>query len=210
MKSKQYTKSKISPSESAKIHMHFLDMHTNNIESEERQSEQRIKFFLTLTTGTIALIAIFRREGFFPNDLFWITLASLCTLFIYGLLTFARIIWRNRNIDRLNKLKSVSGELLEKLDPSVNEYAKCLSKMEGESKTSPYDIKGTFAQFMYFTEGLLAAGIILTIGIHCNWGLLKNIIMTIYVLLTIPVILFKWSQKIRKVWENTNDNNAAA
>jgi hypothetical protein len=197
MSKKRDKPSDLTPFESAQIHLHFFDLHRKVKDSEEHQSEQRIRFFLTLTTGTVALIAVLQREDFFKNNSYLIILASLSILLLYGLLTFARIIWRNRSIDIHDKLMSSSGIMLQKIDPSTCLYGILTKKMDTEINSIVQRLKGTYAQFIYLAEGLLAAGIVLTIGIHKNIVSYKYIVWAVYVFLSIPSLLFVWSQYVR-------------
>ena len=102
------SESKITPADSIKLHLHYLDHFLRVEQNEEAQSEQRIKFFLTFITGTIAIISIFFNSV--NNNLinnvsyFEILVVFLSFAFLLGLFVFARVIWSDRKIKQHRKL----------------------------------------------------------------------------------------------------------
>ncbi len=51
------SKKELKPFEVVQIHLHYLDHHTKVQDNEQVKSEQMIKFFLSLTVGSIVLLS---------------------------------------------------------------------------------------------------------------------------------------------------------
>jgi len=83
------------------------------------------------------------------------------------------------------------------LDPSIARYAERDSEIKNKTNPPLKRIKGTFAQFMYLIEGLISAGILITIGFHNTRMLWKYVVWAVYVFLAIPCLMFVWSESVR-------------
>ena len=77
-------------------------------------------------------------------------LGSLSVLFIYGFLTFLRIIWSNRSIDIHQKLMNCSAIMLEKSDPSQSIYRILNKKMDTHVNPVFKKLKGTLRAIHLF------------------------------------------------------------
>ncbi|MGD1046861.1 MAG: hypothetical protein ABR936_16255 [Bacteroidota bacterium] len=183
----------------AQILLHYRDACLHNKESEEHQSEQRMKFFLGLVTATLALLSFLYKEKYFPAYQDIITIVSLFILFLFGLLTFSKIIWRSREIDKNNQTISDLDKSIISLDSYIEKgIMEAGKKVKEPSVFFLRAVKGTLAQFMYLTECLLASGIVLTAGI--KWCFTNYLLVAIPVIAIIVFILmYSWSQYIRKL-----------
>ena len=190
---------KISPPDVVHILLNYRDSYLRSKENEERESEQRVKFFLAVVTAALAVIGVILKEGYFLNHRFLIAFFSLVILFSYGLLTFARITWRSRANDRLDGMINTLNKSIEALDPFVHQTLTPILKNDSEPKL-PFirDLKGTLAQFIYLTESLLAAAIIWTTGNRYSWPLWCTWPLLVMVFFVVGWLLYKWSRYIRK------------
>lgn len=183
---------KLESSESVKIHLHYLDHFFRVEQNEELQSEQRIKFFLSLTTIIIAFLSLYK------NDSLVILAFFLFVLFILGLLVFARVIWSDRKIKKHQELWRISYEAIKNIDPSVVLYDKRLEEMNDEKILLPFRIiKGTLTQIMWFAEGILVGAFMFVVGTIINlklsYKLMLSGLTTIFILsvLGIWIVIIK-------------------
>ncbi|MBI3006664.1 MAG: hypothetical protein HYY49_14810 [Ignavibacteriales bacterium] len=169
-------------------------------ESEERHSEQRIRYFLTLLTAILGGMGFLLKEGISKSDSFVAATASafaLLILFGYGLLTFARIIWSRRTTDRFDSIISSVTCSIRNLDTELY-----LELFRGKAKTQSgitNKVKGTLAQFMYLTQGLLAAAIVTSLGTAFEISIVYIGILDWAVFSLVVLLLFAWSEHIRRV-----------
>ena len=203
--------------EKLNFYREFRDSYLHMKENEVRQSEQRIRFYLALVTGTLAVLGIiFNNESLSPN-IKEIALIALPILFVYGLLTFSQIIWSShviKNIDitigTLNRLiKDLDNKLKEKIDSALRYEAHIIIILK--------HIKGTFAQYMYLTEGLLVAGFIFLIGFDQNSDTNSKLIISsiaVRAFLITVALLYIWGNRVKngisrkKQIENNNINES--
>jgi hypothetical protein len=144
-------------------YLNSYDLLTKTKESEVKQSEQRLRFFLALVTGTVAFIGIFIRENPSFLDAYWVTIISISILSLYGGLTFSRLIWSSQVIHDLDVSIGIIQDLIKERNPVLKEKLDN-AKLDSYSKTSFFNyIKGTYAQYMYLTEGLLIGGLVFII-----------------------------------------------
>lgn len=194
------------PSERAEVYLHYLDLSFRSKEQEERQSEQRIKFFVTLATATVAIIGYFLREKPESGVLLLMTAVSLSILFLFGLITFARIIWRGQTIDQLNGLIKTVSDALKTLHPQFP--AQLTSQRLEEPKNALLKkLKGTLAQYLYLTQGLLIAGLTVTIGVWLGSQAVYIAVIAILLAIFVVFLMFKWSQQIRSAQKALSSEN---
>ena len=197
MKGKQTKSIEFSHLEKAQIYLRFIDLQTRSKENEELQSEQRIKFFLTLVTTTVGLMAVIYREGLFNSHVSWFVPSALLILFAYGLLTLSRIIWRSRAIDHHDRSLVALHLSIEKLDPSMAET------LRGGIRTYPKrswlfeKLNGSLAQFTYVTEALLLWGIVFISTTNFAWPWYCIYGTSTLSSIVIVYILYRWSQAVR-------------
>jgi hypothetical protein len=86
--------------------------------------ERRFNFFLTLTTSVIAgLAALYAKEGVIDKaTLPYVTRAALAGLFMFGLMTYLRLLQKNRVTDEHHETLRYIRDRLAKLDPAAGEY----------------------------------------------------------------------------------------
>lgn len=179
------------------IYIHFRDSLLHLKETEERQSEQRIVFFFALATLVFGLLTFLARESSVSNSLDLVTIISLFVLFLFGLLTFARVIWRSRNVDRIEHVINNLNKAIEALDPQVRETLKPFddSKFPIHPKIEP--LKGTLAQFLYLSEFLLAGAFVYLVVRHLQCSVPWSLVLAFSIATPIVLGLFKWSQHVR-------------
>ena len=176
----------------------YRDSFVSMREIEVRQSEQRIRFFLALVTAVLAFIGILNNDSARLFDPFIVAVIAILILLIYGILTFSQIIWSSNVIYNYDVTKGVLDELIKELDPILKAKLE-KSDLRNDSKILGLrNIKGTFAQYMYLTEGLLFAGLIFLIGLKLFPD--KIFFISIVALLGFIVTatsLFIWGKKIK-------------
>lgn len=195
--------SKIDSSESVKIHLHYLDHFFRIEQNEELQSEQKIKFFLALATGIMALLS-----GLMYEEISFIILAVfLFVLFLLGLFIFASVIWSDRKIKQHRQLWTISYEAIKTIDPSVVRYRERLNEMDDQKIFSLLrKSKGTLTQIMWFIEGVLFAALMFALGIILDLQLTDRIILSIIPVIFVLIVLRFWAKYIKKgITKNGNN-----
>ena len=82
-----------------------LDLLQKSIESEEKQAEQRINFFLSLVAASVGILAILIKEKVnFLGDPLLVISGLLMILLAFGAITLNRINWRAINIRKYSAL----------------------------------------------------------------------------------------------------------
>ena len=199
--------SKIDPSERVKIHLHYLDHFFRIEQNEELQSEQRIKFFLVLAAGIIAILSMFIKLNFITKDSLIILAVILFVLFLLGLFVFARVIWSDRKIKQMRQLWTISTEEIKIIDPSVVRYRERLDEMDDQKIIWPLRIfKGTLTQIMWFVEGVLIAALMFFLGIILDCQLACRIILSFITTVLVLIVLSYWANYIKK-GITKNENN---
>jgi len=163
-------------------------------ENEIHQSEQRIRFFLGLVTGTGAII------GFLSNyfDPFLIASISLPILFVYGILTYSQLIWSSHVIRNREVTRGLLEELIKESDPILKAKIDDADLRDDSQIPVLKDIKGTFAQYMYLTEGLLVVGFVFLIGLkYYQNNLWIIIIVAVFGFIINTAIMLIWGNKIK-------------
>ncbi len=182
------------------FYLEYRDSIINTKEIEVRQSEQRIRFFLALVTGIAAVIGILGNNKSNIINPIDVTLIAIPILIVYGILTFSQVIWSSHVIRNLDVSIVFLNELIKKLDPNLKKgYAKIDLRYESNIIVLR-NIKGTFAQYMYLTEGLLVAGFIFLLGLKYYPDRLNTIyyiIVAVAFLITV-IIMFAWSHFIKE------------
>lgn len=197
------SESKITPADSIKLHLHYLDHFLRVEQNEEAQSEQRIKFFLTFITGTIAIISIFFNSV--NNNLinnvsyFEILVVFLSFAFLLGLFVFARVIWSDRKIKQHRKLWDESYNVIKDIDPSVICYQNKLQKINDNKIWKPLRIfKGTLIQIIWFTEGFILALLLFVLSIMFQCQLICRIFLITVPTAFILLLLRLWASYIKQ------------
>jgi hypothetical protein len=184
--------------EKSQIYAQYRDYFVRSKEIEERQSEQRIRFFLTLVTGIAAFLGILLRENLSLHNLLVISMASSIILFLFGIFTFTRIIWSVSIIDGDIKSISAMNNLINKFDPSIMQSFKDIDVRETVNIIVFKHIKGTYAQYMYLTDGLLGAGIVFIYGAVKPLPFSYTVIIAIEIFILVFFVLFMWSLIVRR------------
>ncbi|MBI5020526.1 MAG: hypothetical protein HZB59_03740 [Ignavibacteriales bacterium] len=158
-------------SDGIQLAMKLLDLVIRRIEQHETQSEQRVKLFLTLGSGSIAFLTIFARFGGQPDTInFWTTLVVLFVLLIFGLETMHSLIWQIIYVRSNSKLDSILRATLAKQYQFVSTYNYIIDESENlRSKPTGWRrrIRGSLTEFMYIANSLIVSGIV----IMFFWGI---------------------------------------
>jgi putative (di)nucleoside polyphosphate hydrolase len=90
----------------------------------EELGERRVNFFITLTTAIIAgIVALMTSETeLSETEVRQIASAALSSTFLFGVITFLRMLKRNRVTDEYKGLMRYLREQLSKLSPNLHEY----------------------------------------------------------------------------------------
>ena len=182
--------------------VHVVEMNARNIENEDRKAEQAILFFLSVSAGSIGLLSLL--EKFQPIMVTvgaGVTVVVLSILFLYGLVTLNRHIWRSVYIRGYQDHIMSAFKHLAAVNPICQEQLVIQQRHEREwqpSKSSYWKLRGATAEFIYLTNSLLAGGIAMTLCsplINVPWvvGL-----VSIIVAFAVGYILHRISVKILK------------
>jgi hypothetical protein len=185
--------------DNTEIFLRLRELTERSKEVEERQSDQRIRFFLTLSTATVAIIGFFLRDDISTNresEIGVVSFIAFTILFLYGILTFAQIIWNRRAIARYDVIIWNLTKRAEELMPRIhvhNDY-----ESDNEKLWIVKSLKGTLAQFMYFTEAVLGSASLLMLGIALKWHWCTIICLGSSAFALIIIILLLWSEYVRR------------
>jgi hypothetical protein len=185
--------------EESQIYLRRLESVIRSKETEEHQSEQRIRFFLSLITGIAAFIGILLREKINSDNILLISIISSSILFLFGILTFSRIIWSVSIIDDLQKGIAALDKLIFKLNPSIKQSL-IKEGIRGSINLKLLShLKGTYAQYMYLIQCLLCAGIIFLFGALKNVPLYLSIHFAVLIVLQVFWFFLIWSIRVRTI-----------
>jgi hypothetical protein len=193
----------------ARVHLALLDVFERAVQNEERSAEQQVKFFISLVTGIVAVIAVLQRlEGFTTDQLFWIVEISLFVLFSFGILTVSRINWRSINSDKFAPLIRQAHESIQTLDPSFDSYlekwdAMCANEIEGNWFARR--IRGSMGQFMILAEAFIATGFLLNLGLRLQMNSVFLILANVSMFVLVLVSLSLWSKYVRNIIHKGNN-----
>jgi hypothetical protein len=190
---------KLSVSHQIEIYTHYRESIIHDKETEDRQCEQRIVFFLALVTVVFGILTNFATKGQSSENLTYVSLACGFVLFLYGLLTFSRVVWRSRNIVRHNDALRNIEKKLEDLDPSVGVAIKPPDQSSVVISRTIDSLQGTFAQYLYVTECLLASVCVYLITEELHWPLFAGLTCALLVAIGVFCVLFSWSRRMRTI-----------
>ncbi len=191
--------------ERAQVLLHLLDENLKRKASEEQQSEQRLRFFLTITTAIGGMFAILYQKdcSFFENHSY-VTLLLLAIVFSYGLLTFSRIIWRNHEMVQLDSVISFQHKAIDNLDEGFRELQQLYKWDRRKRCYLIQHLNGSFTQFLYVTEGLLAGAFVYVLSL--TLGFWPWLVWTLTCIIPIFVVLSLclWANDVRNLSEKTD------
>ena len=188
----------LGPAERIKIQLQYIDHFFGNEQDEKLQSEQRIKYFLTLAAGIIALLSIINHDSN-NNISYGIFAVFLSFLFLLGLFIFASIIWSDRNIKRYRELWTEVQKTVKSIDPSLEAIEKRSGEMGDEGIVFPFNkFNGTLTQIIWFTEGSLVFALTFTLGKILCFKATLIIILSIFVTIVVCALLLWWASYIKK------------
>jgi hypothetical protein len=176
----------------------YRDSFIHTKEIEVRQSEQRIRFFLALVTGIIAFIGIIIKDNSNYFDPLLVALISLPILFVYGILTFSQTIWSSHVIHNLDITIGLLSDLIKELDPTFKDRIEHADLRDDSRMIVLKDIKGTLAQYMYLTEGLLVAGFFFLLGFKYYPNMICQLSIVAFIAFSITVlVMLIWGTLIK-------------
>ena len=193
---------KSSPAEKVQALLRLRELIERSKEIEERQSDQRIRFFLTLCTATAAVIGFFLKGDPLLQNEFHLKIyaaTAFFILFVYGILTFAQVIWNRRNIEKYNAYIHKLTSTAMRLDSDIKQALQLKDDEADKQKALlARTIKGTLAQFLYVTEALLGLATSLLLADAFNWrpGTTGWIVFLTFVFIVIGLVL--WSEYVRR------------
>jgi hypothetical protein len=144
---------------------------------ELRQSEQRVNFFLTISSAIGGGLVIFGQNQLLsPRELFFVIEGTLTVLFAYGFITLNRLITRSNNLRAIRKLQYRIQDYFAKRSPYVNSYIEfkkvIFSQEELPFKLSGFRlcsvgsdvlliVRGTLEDFVVFTNSIILTTMII-------------------------------------------------
>ena len=187
---------KLSKRSIVQILLHYRDTFLHDADYQERESEQRMKFFLGLVTAMFALFGALFETKLFSDHWYAIILISLFVVQAYGFLTFARIVARTRRSDKLHDSFNVVDKYIVELDPSFKDTLGIPLASINLPRPVINALSGTLAQFMYLTHALLAGISTWIIADECNSASCRWV-LTFLVGVFVPLVMLSWSQYVR-------------
>jgi hypothetical protein len=154
--------------------IHRADALARDTADEERQSEERIKFFMSIAGGAIGLVGLFLRNEWFGSGDKWfpIVLGTLIVLLLFGLQTLNRLNWRYIHRTKSHRLWLNIMDVCCTFFPQIHSHMKMHKLYENRFNTLPFiprKLRGSPAEFMYLANGLIIAGLWLSFGIRYSW-----------------------------------------
>jgi hypothetical protein len=181
--------------EGVRLATSLLETNQRNMFQRESQAEQRVRFFLTIGTGSIGFLAIVPKLGALPGvDWHWVTLAVLVVLLLFGLETVQSMNWKQIytrvDVKLANSvLATMSGKY-----PFVADYLEIIGeathRIDHPNTTfrrALWRLRGSLSEFMYISNALIASGIIMTLA----WGI--GVLLTA-ILCVATFFTFAWGQ----------------
>jgi hypothetical protein len=175
----------------------LLELVTRRVEQHEAQSEQRVRLFLTLGSGSIAILTILSRFGALPDPIsYWTTIIVLLILLIFGFETVHSLNWQQIYVRSNSKLDSSLRATLANQYQFAAKYSAIIEDAERLRDQPTWwrrRIRGSLPEFMYIANGLIASGIIMTI----LWGIGAFIT---FIVCMVTTLLFIFAQYIYSKW----------
>jgi hypothetical protein len=169
------------------------------------RSEQRVNFFLTISSGAIGLLLILLQTNSVSLEVASnMTLSLLAILLAFGITTLNRVIYgaTERRVNR--KLSEHIQNHFASLDGQIDSYLELRRKLYERPKyrfglvfSILHRLRGTLTDFMILSNSLICAGIALTIltklGYHTEAVVIWTIVGGI-----ISILLFYWYYSLIK------------
>lgn len=178
---------------------------------EIRQSEQRVSFFVAISSAVGGAMILFLQTQSLPliTRLAGIEVV-LVILLIYGLITLSRLSDRNVQLRFLWRLQNSIQHYFAKNDPEISEYLKLKEELSApyipnskiEKLFFAY-MRGSIHTLVTFTNSVICGGIIFTALIMFNATYSVTVFITIIVV-TISAFLFRgYHYKMRSLFRPT-------
>ena len=188
---------KLTVPQQLQIYFHYRQTIIHDKDTEHRQSDQRVAFFLTLVTVVFGVITNLVSKAQPSDDLTSIFLGGGLVLLLYGLLTFAGVVWRSRNIAQHNAA-------LRKIEKNIEDFDASVAKAIRPPDPSTVDdksidkLQGTYVQYLSIAESLIAWGCstLLAERFGLSWPL--SAMYTAPVAVSTLAGLLYWSKRMRK------------
>jgi hypothetical protein len=123
----------------------IIEIFSKNTENGNTQAENRVKFFLTILTGTIGIFSYFLKIVSAENNLFIGMLAWLFILLFYGLSTFNKLNWVviYKKIDQqlLENILKTLGELHPNMEIFLKNRQEIITKIDNNDRLL-YNLRG--------------------------------------------------------------------
>jgi hypothetical protein len=174
----------------------------------ESRDEQRVKLFLTLVSGSLALLTIaiqFGKLGFVDWSL--VSTVLLFVLLTYGFESLHSLNWSRISI---RENQAVEGYLLRRL-ASANDVAAAIAEIQATAEGFRLHagwyrdtVRGNHVEFMYLTNGLLMSGALFSLGYSldwpmCQWPMWLRLSIAFALFVVLIYLQYRYSLWIRRV-----------
>jgi hypothetical protein len=181
----------------------LLDLSQKEAQNREDRAEKRVAFFLAIASGSAAIII---RS---PSDP--VTIFVLSILLCFGLETLQFLNWHKIHRHNAEAVLKSLHDAMGRISPTYLAIKKEIDGFDERIRVKKwYDVRGGLAEFMYFSNGFLLAGIMLSLSLQCSLDSYRTVFYTSGTFLLFLWIQFKGSQAIRKIGLKKAINNSPA
>lgn len=172
---------------------------------EVRQSEQRVNFFIAISSAVAGAIVLFLQiQAISLDTKLAVIEVVLVILLIYGLIILSRLSDRMVQLKFLSKLQEKIQFYFEKDNPEISSYLKFKGELASnpslnskvEKRLTVY-LRGTIHSLIIFTNTVICSGITLTALILLKANSLTVVFLTIFVSVSSAFILRTFHYQMR-------------
>lgn len=180
------------------LHLLMLD--------EKSRGEQRINYFLTISTGAVGVLVVLSQLEMTDNViLYYVTLGVLLILLMFGLITLNRVISRSVQMSHyIGCMVEIRGFFLGG-NPALANYVSSRTARVSSPKLIPHwllfivrRMTGSLAEFMVVANSLLVGGIILVLLSYRGFSVDRIILWTSVVVSVMLVTLIAYVFVMRR------------
>ncbi len=189
--------------EEVQLIMRLLDGLHHRMELLQSQDEQRVRLFLTMVSGSVAVLALIVQFGkvAIPEWLL-VSIVLFSILLIYGIETLHSLNWSKIHTREC----SAAAMYLDRLLASTSRIAASVSSIQSQAELFKAHaglyratLRGNLVEFMYLTNTLLFAGVTYMLGVHFAWNNCVQFWSTSTAFLASLLIQYFYSHWIRNV-----------
>ena len=170
-------------------------------------SEQRVNFFLTLSSAVVAILFFFmgKTNQIAPHKVIPATISSLIVLLIYGVTTLNRIIWGSEQRSYYERLmREIRGYFAQR-EPSITPYLELQDSLAnrpaGQSRVVAAILhihRGRLTDFLVISNSLICGAITIIVLSSASWRQVYVIMGAIIVIPAIALLFYWYYARIRK------------